>query len=158
MSYSVQYDFTQVSRYFDSLGINAITELKDHIGNELVAVSMEAFENEADPETGKKWPVSNRADLQGGKTLSDTGKLKQSIAYDISGSDIKAGTPLVYGRIHMTGENIKAKKGYLKFKINGKFVQIKELKIPQRRFLGVPKDFINRIFGNPAIQNRFGAP
>ncbi len=155
--YSIEYDFQQVEGYFDKLSFEAVDTLNNFIGNELIAVSMEAFEGEKDPETGKPWPKSNRAENTGGKTLLDKGNLRASIAYNIIRDGVEAGTPLLYGRIHMTGEVIRAKKDYMTFKIGNQFVRKKELRIPQRRFLGVPADFEKRVFGDPGITRLFEA-
>lgn len=139
--YSVEYDFTQVERYFDKLSFDAVDKLNNFIGNELVAISMESFEAEKDPETDKKWATSIRADNTGGKTLQDKGNLRASIAYNITRDGIEVGTPLIYGKTHMTGLTIKTKRG--------------NIRIPRRRFLGVPADFENRVFGDPVITRLF---
>jgi phage gpG-like protein len=49
----------------------------------------------------------------------------------------KIGTKSDYGPIHEFGGVIKAKSGgYLKFKIGGNFVQVKQVVMPARPFLG----------------------
>ncbi len=54
----------------------------------------------------QKWKPSQRALKQGGKTLSDTNILRNSIAVKMQNNVITAGTPVIYGRIHQFGGRI----------------------------------------------------
>lgn len=152
--FGIKVDFKEVTRFFEKQD-SGIDKLKEFLAGELIAVSQQAFEKEEDPETGKPWPKSIRAKLEGGQTLSDNANLKRSIASDTSSDAIIVGTPLLYGRVHMLGAIIKPKnKKFLKFNIGDNTIFAKSVTIPERRFLGIPDDFnetigkgITRIYG-----------
>ena len=71
---------------------------------------------------------------------SGSGDLRGSINTKVTVSNSKTsgqiGSALKYARIHEQGGTIKAKNGgYLKFKIGGSWVMVKEVKIPKRAYL-----------------------
>lgn len=66
------------------------------------------FRNGETPE-GIKWKSS----LRGGKTLVDTGLLRQSFQIQFDNKVAKVGTNIRYARIHNYGGVIRAKKKYL---------------------------------------------
>lgn len=66
------------------------------------------FRNEETPE-GIKWKPS----LRGGKTLVDTGLLRQSFQIKYDNKVAQVGTNIRYARIHNYGGIIRAKKKYL---------------------------------------------
>ncbi|WP_111860008.1 phage virion morphogenesis protein [Acinetobacter sp. CFCC 10889] len=90
----------------------------------------------------KPWQKSWRAQVQGGQTLRDTGRLHNSILVRISGNKIVVGTNVVYAPLMHFGGTIKPKNGtYLKFKTPlGGWVQLKSVTIPARPFLGISVD------------------
>ena len=108
------------------------------IGETLVSGTMKRFAAEEDPE-GRKWKQSQRAQVQGGQTLSDNAHLRNSIDYAATSDKVMVGSNLVYARIHQLGGTINAKNGnYLKFKTaNGGFVSVKKVDMPARPYLGV---------------------
>jgi len=55
----------------------------------------------------KKWPASKRARDEGGQTLSDTARLRNSFTVAVSNNSVAVGTNVVYARVHHFG----AKKG-----------------------------------------------
>lgn len=116
--------------------------LFDAIGMALVDSTQNRFETETDP-TGSPWPDSLRKTLMGGRTLTDTGTLVQSITYEATDGSVAVGTNLIYAAIHQLGGTIKAKtsKG-LRFRGpgNGDWVNKSEVTIPQRAFLGLDAD------------------
>lgn len=106
--------------------------------------TMERFDSEESPE-GKKWKPSIRATKNGGKTLTKSTNLKNSIKIQADGTGAAIGTNMVYAATHQFGDDrtIRAKKSkYLSFQIGGKWVRVPSVRvhIPARPFLGISKD------------------
>lgn len=115
-------------------------QLAEEIGEMLVSSTQQRFEDEQAP-NGSKWEPSQRAQDTGGKTLTDTAELKNSIGYIASPSGVSIGSNKVYAAIHQLGGTIKAKNGKLKFKLpNGGFAQVDKVDIPQREYLGISEE------------------
>lgn len=116
--------------------------LFDAIGASLVVSTQKRFEDETDPE-GNPWPASLRATMLGGRTLTDTARLVQSITHEATESSVAVGTNEIHAAIHQMGGTIKAKtsKG-LRFRGlgNGGWITKQEVTIPQRAFLGLDED------------------
>ena len=107
-----------------------------------------SFAEERDP-WGKPWQKSLRAELEGGQTLSDTGRLRRSFGYRITQSGFVIGTNVLYAATHQRGAVIRAKRApYLKFRLaggsgrrksrRGQWVQTKSVNIPSRPFIPEP--------------------
>lgn len=118
--------------------------LMESIGEHLVTNTKRRFDKEKGPK-GEKWEKSRRAILQSGKTLNDSGQMKDSIAYEVSDKTVQVGTNKEYARIHQFGGTIKPKKGkYLKFKNpDGTYSVVKEVTMPARPFIGISDDDID---------------
>lgn len=120
-----------------------LSEFNDALGLILESNTIDRFDRETAP-TGVKWTPSMRAKLEGGKTLTDTARLKGSVAYESDASEIRVGTNTIYGAIHQLGGTIRAKGGgKLKFKLPGGlgFRNVEEVVIPARPYLGIgPED------------------
>lgn len=106
--------------------------------------TMERFRLEKDPE-GKKWKPSIRVREEGGKTLTETAKLKTSIRSTVSAGGWAVGTNDIRAATHQFGDErtIRARKGpVLRFKVNGVWVSTKQvhIRIPARPFLGISED------------------
>lgn len=106
--------------------------------------TLERFRSEESPE-GNKWKPSIRAEKQGGKTLTKSAGLKNSIQAQADGSGAAVGTNLVYAATHQFGDErtIRAKRGrYLRFRIGDNWVSVPSVRvnIPARPFLGVSKE------------------
>ena len=106
--------------------------------------TMERFRLEKDPE-GKKWKPSIRAREEGGKTLTETAKLKTSIRSTASAGGWAVGTNDIRAATHQFGDErtIRARKGpVLRFKVNGVWISTKQVhvRIPARPFLGISED------------------
>lgn len=118
--------------------------LFDAIGGALVTSTQHRFETETDPE-GNPWPASLRKLTVGGRTLTDTAALVQSITHEATASSVAVGTNLIYAAIHQFGGTIKAKnpissftEGGLRFRgPGGSWVRKNEVEMPQRAFLGL---------------------
>ena len=74
----------------------------DDIGRRLVSSTILRFEREHAPD-GTPWKPSQRAEAEGGVTLTDTARLWQSITHRVSGDAVEVGTNVVYGAIHQFG-------------------------------------------------------
>ena len=82
-------------------------EAMDEIG-ELVKLSIKRnFEAEGRP---KRWPKSARAKAEGGQTLSDTGRLRNSFTHRAGPFAVEIGTNVQYAAIHHFGGVIRAKR------------------------------------------------
>jgi phage virion morphogenesis protein len=92
--------------------------LFDRIGLMLESTTIERFDDERDPD-GAPWKPSIRARETGGKTLTDSARLKQSITYRAGSDQVEVGTNVRYAGIHQTGGTIRGKSGPLKFKLPG---------------------------------------
>lgn len=78
----------------------------DEIGSSLVASTIHRFEIEKGPD-GQGWTPSARAKAEGGKTLTDTARLRQSITHSASASSVAVGTNVIYAGRHQFGGEVK---------------------------------------------------
>lgn len=106
--------------------------------------TLERFRSEESPE-GNRWKPSVRAERQGGRTLTKSAGLKNSIRAQADSSGAAVGTNLVYAATHQFGDErtVRAKKGrYLKFQIGDRWVSVPSVRvnIPARPFLGISRD------------------
>ncbi|WP_051284385.1 phage virion morphogenesis protein [Desulforegula conservatrix] len=81
-----------------------LTPAMKSIGEHVVSVARLSFRFEKTP-TGLPWPKSDRALKEGGQTLSDKGRLKNSITSQVSGNSVIVGTNVKYAAIHQFGFN-----------------------------------------------------
>lgn len=106
--------------------------------------TVERFRSEESPE-GKKWQTSIRAKESGGKTLTQTAQLKNSIRKEVSSNGLAVGTNDIRAATLQFGDTrtIRAKNGkYLTFKINGQWRRVESVKIniPARPYLGISEE------------------
>lgn len=111
------------------------------IAEGLRSSTVERFSQEQSPD-GTKWSPSIRASGSGGKTLTQTTTLKNSIRAEVSDSGVAVGTNDIRAATHQFGDvrTIRAKKGkYLSFQIGGRWVRKASvtIHIPARPFLGI---------------------
>lgn len=112
------------------------------IAGRLESSTHERFETETAPD-GKAWKKSNKP---GGKTLTVSGLLNQSISSAFDDKFAAVGTNLVYAGIHQRGGEIKPVNAKaLRFKVGGQWVCAKSVKISARPFLGISDDDIDSI-------------
>lgn len=120
-----------------------LTEFNDAFGLILESNTIDRFDRETGPD-GARWTPSMRAKLEGGKTLTDTARLKGSIAYESDARSIRVGTNVIYAAPHQSGATIRAKgDGKLKFSLPGGlgFRMVDQVVLPARPFLGFgPED------------------
>jgi phage virion morphogenesis protein len=113
--------------------------LFDAIGGAMVVSTQHRFEEERGPD-GYRWPASYRAMEEGGKTLTDSGRLVRSITHNATDDGVEIGTDVIYAAIQQLGGTVRAKtKKGLRFRIgrNGGWVTKRSVFIPARPFLGV---------------------
>ena len=95
----------------------------DQIGRYLVASTLRRFERERAP-NGSPWLKSARALAEGGRTLTDTGRLRGSIAHTVTdgGRAVEVGSNVIYAAIHQFG---------------GRAGRGRRAKLPARPYLGI---------------------
>lgn len=116
-----------------------LTPLMDRLGLAMETQTDERFDQERAPD-GARWMPSLRAKVQGGKTLTDSARLRQSITHRASRDRVEVGTNVKYAGVHQGGATIVPKgDGKLKFRLPGGlgFRTASKVVIPARPFLGV---------------------
>ncbi len=98
-----------------------LTPAMDEIGAMLVTSTLRRFETGQAP-GGAPWPPSARAIRDGGQTLVDSGRLRDSITHYPSRDQVVVGSNVVYAAIHQLG---------------GRAGRGGAAKIPARPYLGV---------------------
>lgn len=112
----------------------------DEIGSELMTSTQLRFHDQHDVE-GNPWKQSWRARMQGGQTLRDTGRLMNSITYNVLPNGVEVGTNVEYAHALHFGANILPKTAqYLLFNVLGNWRKVKEVNIEARGFLGINSD------------------
>lgn len=121
-------------------------EITGAIGEIVRTATDMRFREQKSPD-GRPWEPSLRARLTGGKTLSDTGQLRNSINYRADAAKVEIGANVVYARVHQYGGVIKAKnKPRLAFRLaDGHFARPSQVTMPARPFLGVSQDDLDEI-------------
>ena len=74
----------------------------DEIGSYVVASTIRRFETEAGP-GDRPWRKSRRAAREGGQTLTDSARLRQSITHNVLPDGVEVGTNVIYAAIHQFG-------------------------------------------------------
>lgn len=121
-------------------GVGDLYPMLDEIGASLVTSTQMRFEREQAPD-GQRWRPSIRAQTTGGKTLTDTRRLADSITHVVADGSVEVGTNVIYAGILHSGGTINAKGGgMLKFRVGGRFVQKRQVTIPARPIVGVGDD------------------
>lgn len=129
-------------RYMRNLGENP-EPLLDILGNRLLVATERRFDEGVSP-SGTPWPISRRADFQGGQTLVDRGDLRDSLRYEVRPDAVEIGVDgtsqssrfayvLHYGAVIVPrNASVLAFTGP-----NGHKVFAHRVEIPARPFLGV---------------------
>jgi phage virion morphogenesis protein len=114
----------------------------DEVGAALVTSTQFRFDRGQDPD-GNPWPPSIRALTEGGRTLTDSARLAQSVTHAADNAGVEVGTDVAYARTHQFGAVIRARNAdRLAFRLPGGlgFRRPEEVTIPARPFLGVDED------------------
>lgn len=116
-----------------------LTPLMDMIGSHLVGAAQSRIGGSNVGPDGVPWPTSLRAAESGGRTLYDSGRLRDSITYRASAREVEIGSNLHYAAIHQFGGDIVPKStGALTFRLaNGQMVTCGKVTIPARPYLGI---------------------
>jgi phage virion morphogenesis protein len=114
-----------------------MTPLMRRIGTVLETSVSERFEQSKGPD-GAAWPVSIRAREEGGRTLIDSTRLRDSIVTEAEPRAVEVGSNLEYAATHQFGATIKPREANaLAFRLpGGQFVTVGQVEIPARPFLG----------------------
>lgn len=138
---SMEGEFEAYKDRLQRLGSVDREDLMAAIAEALRTSTDERFDTETAPD-GSAWKRSIRAS-GGGKTLTDSSRLRTSIHARSSAKGAEIGTNTIYAATHQFGDpgrTIRAKnKRMLSFQIGGKWYHKKQvtIKIPARPFLGL---------------------
>ena len=106
------------------------------LATELETMTTDNFENEAFG--GQAWV---RKAFGNGKTLTNTGELKDSVTSSATSHTASVGTNMIYARIHHFGGIIRPKqKSHLIFATPNDFAKVKSVTLPARPFLPISPD------------------
>ncbi|WP_300335637.1 phage virion morphogenesis protein [Accumulibacter sp.] len=99
------------------------------------------FRTETAPD-GTRWKPSLRAQVSGGRTLTEAGHLSGSISSQSGADFAEWGVNRIYAAIHQFGGTIRARNaGALRFRLaNGGFAMVRAVKMPARPYLGISPD------------------
>ena len=136
-------DTDALLKRLDRLGSLEIRGILKSIAEGMRTSTVERFTEERSPE-GKPWKTSIRAREEGGKTLTKTGQLKNSIRAEVRDSGLAVGTNDIRAATLQFGDErtIRAKnKKHLTFKVGGQWRRAESVKvsIPPRPFLGISR-------------------
>lgn len=118
-----------------------MTPLMRRIGAVLETSVSRRFERSEGP-GGEAWPVSIRAREEGGKTLVDSTRLRDSIVSEAEPRAVEIGTNVPYAATHQFGAFIEPVEAdtdgaaKLAFVVGGRLVVVDQVEIPARPFLG----------------------
>lgn len=134
----------QVERVLAGLAVRAgdLTDLMDRLGQTIETQTDEHFDREATPD-GTPWTPSLRARLEGGKTLTDTARGRNSVSHIASSTQVEVGTNVGYMAAHQGGATIRPTSAKaLAFRLPGGlgFRSAKEVTLPAREWLGISAD------------------
>ena len=124
----------------------------DEIGARLELSVARRFETEMEP-GGQAWIPSLRATEEGGQTLTDSARLRQSISRAVSDVEVAVGTNVIYAAIHQFGGKIEQPERTQTLLIDddtGGFVstrtsveaRVVDAKIPARTIDVIPRPFL----------------
>lgn len=150
----------RLARVADQLG--DLSPLMDILGTSIESDIHENFKGEHSP-AGVPWPKSQRAMATGGKTLTDTAILRNSITHNAGPRSVEVGTNVVYARRHDQGfdgtEQIASHKRTMRSVFGVALAEpitvtvkahSRKAKTPQRQFIGISRDGEAEIRGQVA--------
>lgn len=134
-------DWSKLKNNLHRLGKMSFTSLHKEIGEQLLSSTQERFKTQRGPD-GRKWKPSIRVRTEGGQTLSDTRRLRNSLTTTARPDRVVVGTNDIRARLHQEGGEIKPKKvKALRFKVGGRWAVKKSVTMPARPYLGIsPED------------------
>lgn len=116
-----------------------LSPLMDNIGALLEQSSRDRIGSTGISPEGVPWPPSLRVEIEGGKTLFDTGALAGSLSHRAGRREVQVGSNVIYAGIHQTGGTIVPKTAdALRFALpGGGFAVVGRVTIPPRPYLGI---------------------
>lgn len=139
--FKYEFDANHAVAYLVDLGDKAadLSPLMANIGRLLEASARDRIEATNTTPEGVPWPVSLRAQEDGGKTLFEKGRLAASLHNIPDRNSVEVGSNLIYAGVHQDGATILPVNGdALVFKLaNGRTVTVGSVTIPARPYLGV---------------------
>ena len=93
--------------------------------------------------SGAKWPDLK---YRNGKPLQDTGRLRNSITWELRPGGVRVGTNVIYAAVHNFGAVIKPKRAkFLAIPVGGGSIRlVKSVTIPQREYAYVSDKTVDR--------------
>ena len=127
----------------------------DEIGRRLVSAALRRFESERGPD-GRPWLRSARALAEGGRTLTDSGRLRASITHAVAadGRALVVGSDVAYAAIHQFGSRAGGARR------RGSSGKGRRGQLPARPYLGIDesdRDAIRRILARAIARASEGA-
>lgn len=152
---SVRGDFRRLDHLLKGLERltrpGALVEVSRAAAEGAMGALHDRFRTATDP-YGRRWEPSLRAQLEGGQTLSDTGRLRRSFSVqNVSPRGFAIGTNVIYAATHQFGATIRPRRArFLRFRLaggrrrrkggQGPLVFAKEVRIPSRPFFPTGPD------------------
>lgn len=145
--------FSELRRLIRLVGAMANPSWRAGLSNVAAEAAREelarSFAEGVDP-WDRPWKPSMRAVLEGGQTLSDTGRLRRSFTHRAWPDGFAIGTNVLYAATHQYGATITPKRAKaLRFRLpggrgkrkggKGRWVTVKQVQIPARPFIPEPK-------------------
>ena len=147
MRFDIDLGDTALQAYLEKLQVSAenLAPAMEAIATLGEAEIEERFQSETAPD-GTRWEDSQRKRESGGKTLTQTGRLRRSASSEGNNESATWGVNAIYAAIHQFGGKITAKGGgALKFRLpNGNYIQVKSVTIPARPYLPKSLDELNQ--------------
>jgi len=149
----IRGDFAKLDRLLRSTKQLGNAEWRQGLSRNVAEAALEeiarSFAGERDP-WDRPWKRSLRAQLEGGQTLSDVGRLRRSFSYKATPEGFIVGSNVRYAAIHQYGGVIRPRRAkYLKFRLaggsrkrkggRGRWVQAKRVEMPARPFVPEPQ-------------------
>ena len=98
----VDVDDADVRRVLGSLSRPLGRQVWAQVGQTLVSATLDRFEAGRGPDD-VPWKPSRRAEAQGGQTLVDSSRLRDSVTFRAAADGVEVGTNVVYAAIHQFG-------------------------------------------------------
>lgn len=130
----------QMGALFERTG--DLTPLMITLGDLLIDGTKMRFDVGAGPD-GTPWKPSLRAELEGGQTLVDSERLRDTLRSAPGSDHVEVGSDLIYAAVHQMGATIRpVNAAALRFSLPGGLgiVHAKEVIIPARPYLGVSEE------------------
>lgn len=133
----IQGDFLALERRLNRLVRIDFRKVHQEIGEYVLGTIHDRFKNGVGPD-GHPWKKSVRAEVESGQTLVNTRHFEESFTYRVTVNRVDVGTNWPFAAVHQEGRIIRAKNAKaLRFKIGGRWVIKKQVKIPARPVVGL---------------------